>query len=108
METAVSGNDRDALKDGLDALSRRIEARKRELNEQGVFSGIHTTGMDEFRKRSSSIREKLKTAISSGGSWDIVKYELERDFSSLYHDFEMFEERLDAEALKRIGEARST
>jgi hypothetical protein len=108
VETAVPSNNGDVLKDRLDALSRRIEARKRELEEQGAFSGIHTTGMDDFRKRAAWIKEKLETAISTGVSWDIVKYELERDWNSLYGDFEMFEERLDAEAAKRIGEARST
>lgn len=104
----MSDNHLHALKNRLDALSRRIETRKRELNEQGVFSGIHTSGIDELRKRSSSIRETLETAILSGCSWDTVKYELQRDFTSLYRDFEMFEECLDAETMKRIGEGRST
>jgi hypothetical protein len=54
-----------------------------------------------FRTRSSSFSETSETAILSGGSCDIVKYELAWDLSSPYHDFEMFEERLDAEAVKR-------
>ena len=59
--------------------------------------------MDEFRKRSASIKEKLDAALSKGNMWDIIKYEFERDFHSLSDDFTLFEERLDAETMKQRG-----
>jgi hypothetical protein len=104
----VTKTDHDALGDRLDALSRRIEARSREFKERGAFSGIHEIGLDEFRKRSASIKAKLDAAISKGSMWDIVKSEFERDFHSLSDDFALFEKRLDAETMKQKGKASPT
>jgi hypothetical protein len=96
----VTDKDQDALRAKLDALSDQIEKRIRELKERGAFSDVHETGMEEIRKRSVSIKKKLDAALAKGDSWDILKYELERDFHSLNEDFALFEKRLDADTMK--------
>lgn len=96
----MATKDPDALRDRLDALSSRIDRRVRELKERGAFSGMHGAGMDDIRRRSAMIQERLDAAIARGSSWDMMKYELERDFHSLNEDFESFEQRLDASAMK--------
>jgi hypothetical protein len=104
----VTEKDHDALRDKLDALSHRIETSVREFEQRGAFSGVRDAGMEDIRKRSAAIKEKLHAAISDGGSWDILKYELERDFHSLNEDFALFEKRLDADTMKPSGKASST
>jgi hypothetical protein len=102
-EVQVTKRNQDALGDKLDALSARIETRLREIKQRGAFSGIRQSGMDEIRKRSAAIKEKLDAAIANGSRWGILKYELERDFHSLNEDFARFENRLDAATMKQSG-----
>jgi hypothetical protein len=96
-------SDHDALKDRLDALSGRIEASMRRFTERGELPPAIQTDLGGFRTRSVTIAQKINDAISKGDTWDIMRYELERDFSSLSQDFEQFEERLDAEEMRRRG-----
>ena len=91
----------DVLRDRLDALTRRLEARTRELTERGELTANARTDVDGFRRRSACINQKISDAISKGETLDIIRYELERDFSSLSEDFEEFEEQLDAEEMRR-------
>jgi hypothetical protein len=99
----MTKKNQDALGDKLDALSARIETRLREIRQRGAFSGIHQAGMDEIRRRSAAIKEKLDVAIAKGSRWGILKYELKRDFHSLNEDFAQFENRLDATTMKQSG-----
>ena len=92
----------DMHRDRLDALTRRIEARTRELTERGKLTANVRTDFDGFRRRSACINQKISDAISKGETLDIIRYELERDFSSLSEDFEEFEERLDEEFEERL------
>jgi hypothetical protein len=102
----VIEKDPDVLRGQLDALSGRIESRLRELDQRGTFSAVHSDRMDEIRKRSATISQKLDAAMTKGGSrWEVLKYELERDFHALNEDFALFEARLDAEAVKESGKA---
>jgi ASC-1-like (ASCH) protein len=101
----VTKPDQDALRDKVDALSARIEMRVREIKQYGAFSGIREAGMEEIRKRSVTIKERLDAAIAKGNRWGILKYELERDFHSLNEDFARFERRLDAGTMKQSGKA---
>jgi hypothetical protein len=96
----VTTREPDALRDRLDALSGRIDRKVRELNERGAFSGARGAGMEEIRRRSAAIQKKLDAAITSGDRWNMLKYEVERDFHSLNEDFREFERRLDASATK--------
>jgi hypothetical protein len=96
----VTPREPDALRDRLDALSGRIDRKVRELKERGAFSGAHNAGMEDIRRRSAAIQKKLDAAITSGDRWNMLKYEVERDFHSLNEDFEQFERRLDAGAMR--------
>jgi hypothetical protein len=90
----------DALRDRLDDLTR---ARTGELTERGELTANVRTDFDGFRRRSACINQKISDAISEGKTLDIIRYELERDFSSLSEDFEEVMERLDAEEMRRRG-----
>lgn len=91
----------DVLQDRLEALSGRIEASKRKFTEQGELTTNIDANLDGFHRRLAAISQKVNDAISKGDTGDIIRYELERDFGSLSEDFEQFEQRLDAEAMRR-------
>lgn len=97
----MSNEQHDALRNKLDAFSRRLDARIREFKEQGEFSDTHEAFTESIRKRQASIKEKLDSAIQKGARWDLVKYEAERDFNGLIEEFALWEKRLDAETVER-------
>jgi hypothetical protein len=100
----MSKEDHDPLRDKFDAFSRRLDARVREFKERGEFSGMHEEFTESIRKRQVSIQEKLDSAIHNGATRDLIKYEIERDFTGLIEEFVQWEKRLDAETMKREGE----
>ena len=82
----MSKEDHDPLRDKFDAFSRRLDARVREFKERGEFSGMHEAFTESIRKRQVSIQEKLDSAIHKGATRDLIKYEIERDFTGLIED----------------------
>jgi hypothetical protein len=100
----MTNEDHDPLRDKLDAFSRRLDARVREFKERGEFSGMPEAFTESIRKRQASIQEKLDSAIHEGATRDLIKYEIERDFTGLIEEFLQWEKRLDAETMKQEGE----
>jgi hypothetical protein len=100
----MSNEDHDELRDKFDAFCRRLDARTREFKERGEFSDIHEPFLESIRKRQTSIKSKLDSAIQHGAKRGIIKYEAERDFNGLIEQFEQWEKQLDAESMKRAGE----
>jgi hypothetical protein len=96
----VTTQEPDALRARLDALSGRVDRKVREWRERGAFSGADGAGMDEIRRRSAAIQKRLDDATAKGDTWKMLKCELERDFHSLNEDFQEFERRLDASAMR--------
>jgi hypothetical protein len=94
-------SDHDMLQNRLDALSQRIEASKRKFTERGELTTNIDADLNGFHGRLATISQKVNDAISKGDTWDIIRYELERDFGSLSEDFEQFEQRLDTEEMRR-------
>jgi hypothetical protein len=95
-----------ALNDKLAAFSRRLDARVREFKERGEFSDIHEAFAETLKKRQEFVKERLDSAIHSGTTGGILKYEIERDFNGLPEDFAQWEKQLDAETMK--GHAKRT
>jgi hypothetical protein len=93
-------SDHDALKARLDGLSRRIEAARCNAAE-GELTPAFDKHLDGFQQRSAAITQKLNDAISKGHTWEMIGYELERDFGSLSDDLKQFEEHLDTEQMRR-------
>ena len=91
------------LRNKLDALTRQLEARVREFKERGEFSDLHEPFLERIRKHQAIIKEKLESAIDRGITWDLIKYEVERDFNGLIEDIAQGEKRLDAETMKQAG-----
>jgi hypothetical protein len=96
----MSHEDRDPLRDKFDAFSRRLDARVREFEERGEFSDMQGAFPESIRKRQASIKEKLDSALGSGATRDLIKYEAERDVNGLIEEFVKWEKQLDAEAMK--------
>jgi hypothetical protein len=84
-----------ALRRKLDDLSRRLDARTRELGRNGEFSDIHEALMGDIRKRHDRLRMRVDAADHEGSSWDLVKTEIVRDTSAIFDDLLQLEERLD-------------
>jgi hypothetical protein len=97
----MNNDDLQALRDKLDAFSHRLNARVSEFKKRGEFSDTQQPIADGIRKRRKAIRAKLNAAIRKGAMWDSIKYEFERDFNALSEEFLQWEERLDADAMKR-------
>lgn len=95
--------DHRALRSKLDAFSRRLEARIREFKDRGEFSDTHSAFTEGIRKRHDTIKAKLDSAVDRGATWDLIKYEFERDFNALSEEFTQWERHLDATAMR--GEA---
>jgi hypothetical protein len=100
----MSNEDHDPLRDKSTLSLVRLDARVREFKERGEFSGMHEAFTESIRKRQVSIQEKLDSAIHNGTTRDLIKYEIERDFTGLIEEFVQWEKRLDAETMKREGE----
>jgi hypothetical protein len=65
---------------------------------------MHEAFTQCIRKRQVSVQEKLDSARHNGATCDLIKYETERDITSLIEEFVQWEKRLDAETMKREGE----
>jgi len=92
--------ERDELKERLDDFSRRLNAHMHDLKEQGEFTDVHRTLMDDITRRHDQIQKKLALAEAHGTPWDVIKIETERDFSSLFDDLLQINEQLDADEKK--------
>ncbi|MGA2127688.1 MAG: hypothetical protein ABSG76_16230, partial [Xanthobacteraceae bacterium] len=87
----------------LDDLSRRLDARTQEFRRNGEFSDVHEALVNDIRKRHDQLRTKVDAVVHEGRSWNLVKTEFIRDYSSMFDDLLQFEERLDADEVARQG-----
>jgi hypothetical protein len=90
-----------ALRRTLDELSHRLDARTREFAQNGEFSDVHEALISEIRKRQDKFRTKVDAAAREGKSWDLVRAAFARDHSSIFAFLLQFEERLDADAMRK-------
>jgi deoxyadenosine/deoxycytidine kinase len=97
----MSGNDPTVLRGKLERFSHRLEARTREFEERGQFSDIHRRLMKEIGQRAEKLRARVDAAAREGGHWNLLKVEFVRDYNSLFDNFELFEERLQADAMRQ-------
>src|SRR5262245_19421964 len=95
------GGDWAALRRTLDELSHRIDARTREFAENGEFSDVHEALISEIRKRQDEFKTKVDAAAREGTSWDLLRAAFARDHSTIFDLLLQFEERLDADAMKK-------
>ena len=92
----------DTLKERLEALDRRLQARKRELKDRGEFADVHELIVADARRRQAEIRRRLDTLLEHGLSWSLLKSELELDLNGLIGTLLDWQERLDAETNMKI------
>lgn len=84
----------------LDDFSARLTARIEEFTKTGEFLPAHKELANQLRLRSDRLQARVVDAEQQGTSWDLIKAEAVRDYSSLFDDFLALEERLDAEFMK--------
>ncbi len=81
----------------LDALSRRIEERARELRDRGHLSDSREVVVRAIQSRQGELRDRISTAIREGRTWDALKAEAVRDYSSLFDNVQRFERQIDSD-----------
>jgi deoxyadenosine/deoxycytidine kinase len=96
----MSEAERDQMRARLDEFSRRLDARTREFEQRGEFSDLHRSLLDQIEARRQGLQAKLASAEASGSTWEVVKDEFQRDFSSIHDDLLRIDERLDTEQMK--------
>jgi hypothetical protein len=84
----------------LDRLGRRIEMRMMELKKSGRFREDFEGPANEILARQELLRDRAANAVRSGKGWEIMKAELERDYSSLFDNALSFERRIDEDFAK--------
>jgi len=85
----------------LDDLTARLHARSEEFTRTGGFLYLHAKLLSDIRQRNDALKAKVAEAQRKGNTWELVKAEFARDYSSLFDDLLQIEERLDAEAIKQ-------
>ncbi|SRR6266576_35901 len=100
----MSEEDRDLIRTKLDEFSQRLDARTREFKERGEFPDVHRSLMTRIQQRRDRMLDRLASAEAKGTKWDIIKIELDRDFSSIFDDFMQLDEKLDADGMQRDRE----
>jgi hypothetical protein len=91
------------LKSRVDALGERLETRIREFETRGEFSSAHEVFTGDIRRRQAALKARADEAQRQGHSWQMAKADLEREFTGMTDDFRRWEERLEADAMKRAG-----
>jgi hypothetical protein len=71
----------------LDEFSARLHARIEEFTKKGEFINVHTNLLNQIRNRSDQLKSRVVTAQELGTSWDLIKAEAARDYSSLFDNF---------------------
>jgi hypothetical protein len=84
----------------LDELSARLHARANEFRQKGEFSDTHEALLNRIQQHHEALSKKVAEAEAKGTTWDLVKTELERDYSALFDNLLEFEERLDTESMR--------
>lgn len=91
------------LDDRLDLLSRRIAERVRQLKDHGRFSDEFERVAGDIQARQKHLNARVSAAIASGANWELMKAELERDYSSLFDNVTSFEQQIEADFAKPPG-----
>ena len=92
--------EQDKFTANLKEFSSRLDARLHDFRERGEFTDVHRTLTEEIERRHDQIQKKLALAEANGTAWDVIRSEMERDFSSLLDDLQQAIEQLDADQMK--------
>ncbi len=95
----MSEADRERMRAELNEFTRLLETRTREFKERGDMSDEQHALMTAIKRRHDQIQDRLASAEASGTAWDVIKVEIERDFSSIYDSLA----QLDNDEMKRGG-----
>ena len=99
----MPADNRTELDDRLALLSRRIAERVDQLKEHGRFTDEFERVASDIRARQKHLNARVSAAGESGESWDLIKAELERDYSSLFDNAASFEQQIEADFAKPPG-----
>jgi hypothetical protein len=98
--TQMSNAGFDALKKQFDDFSRRLDARRGEFKDGGLFATAHAANAERILEGQAAIEARLAAAARRGDVWEATKAELSRDLNALIGDFGHLAEALDAEIMK--------
>jgi len=83
-------------------LSERVNEQSDAFGKRGEFSDGHRALLIQIERRRRALRERVRQAEKSGSTWELIKAEFVRDFSSLRDTLFQYVERLDSEANKKL------
>jgi hypothetical protein len=97
----VADTERDDLKVKLNEFSRLLDKRRQEFASRGELSDEHQSLADEIQRQQDRLQTKLDRVEASGTPWAVIKAEIESEFQSLSDKLALFDEKLDADEMKR-------
>ena len=100
----MPADNRPELDDRLTSLSRRIAERVHQLKEHGRLTDEFERVASDIEARQKHLNARVSAAIDSGDNWDLMKTELERDYSSLFDNVTSFEQQIEADFAKPPGQ----
>jgi len=95
----MSEVDRERMRAKLNEFTQLLETRTREFKERGDMSDEQHSLISTIKRRHDQMQDRLASAEASGTAWDVIKVEMERDFSSIYDSLA----QLDDDEMKRGG-----
>jgi hypothetical protein len=98
----MSEAERDRMQTRLDAFSQRLDARTREFETHGEFSDVHVSLLRQIEARREQVQGRLASAEANGRAWDLIKIEFERDFASIFDDWQQLDDELESGAMKHV------
>lgn len=93
--------DKTALEGTLSNPSDRLRARTAEYRKSGKLSIGHQALLTEIQRRSDALRKRVDEAAAACSTWQLVKAEAAKGFSSLYDELLQLEERHESEGMKK-------
>jgi hypothetical protein len=79
-----------------------LKAHTDQFKKDGRFSDVYEAMLKQIRQRSDRLKKNVAEAGRKGTNWEMIKAEFTRDLGSIYDDWLIFEEQLEAKINKTI------
>jgi hypothetical protein len=100
IDELANDPDQAALKKKVNDFVDDLKAHTDQFKKDGRFSDIHKAMLKQIRQRSDRLKKNVAEAERKGTNWEMIKAEFARDLGSIYDDWLIFEEDLEAKINK--------
>jgi predicted nuclease with TOPRIM domain len=98
----MEGPDIVAMRKRLEDLTRLLQARSEEFERMGEFSEAKNAAFKELQKRHELLMREVAQAERAGDVGRIIAARMRRDVDALFEGLQQFEDRVHAEAVRRV------